>query len=61
MIDPTNTTCAGSFCVDHETGTLSLLEMLDTETQPVHAVRLAISNLRQLDYDVSAKFTDMRF
>ena len=32
---------------------LSLFKMLDTETQPVHAVRLAISNLRELEFDVS--------
>ncbi len=55
FLDPTNTTCAGAFCIDHETGVLSLLEMLDTETQPMHTVTLAISNLRELEYDVRAE------
>jgi hypothetical protein len=52
IADLNDTTCAGKFCINHETGELSLGEMLDTETQPVHTVPLAISNQRQLQYDV---------
>lgn len=52
FIDTSNTTCADHFCVNHETGGLYLREMLDRETQAVHTISLATSNLRELQFNV---------
>ena len=53
ITDLTDTRCVGSFCINQFTGDLLIAEMLDTETQAVYTVPMAISNNITLEFDVS--------